>query len=443
MIKRLLLTLTAVLVTVVLASAQLPDEENDPFEEDPFFTRPLHELLKPVTFKEELGRRRDRILNSGGVDTEKRDIYGMNDLPGLSTLSPNMPNFRYNRVDGVTLGIKADQLAWGNYREVRPFGFVDYSFGRKRWNYGLGLEHNIGNSRKFKIGAEYHNTTDTDDQWRLGLTENSLFSLFSGFDYMDYYNRRGVNSYLVYRQSPWIDHTLSFRIDEYHSLEANTAYNFFGGRNNVRPNPMVNEGRYQSLLYVLKYNPNQFLQTAGLSLAGDIYIQLGDFDNFATDYRHNRYEAEIRSQLHLDRLSAIRMRLRAGSVSGPEIPRRFAIGGIGSLRAHAFKEFTGDQMLLANVELLMGSWQGHRTWNNDWFHFDRVYYSFFADFGWVNNEPGHEKRPFAGFGNFNTGDIITDVGASVNLGVVRFELAWQTSDILGTPLFWVRLNPSF
>jgi hypothetical protein len=443
MFKYLLLTPIMCILLFTAAVAQVTDDEKDPFEDDPFFTKPIQEILSPARFRDNLKRQRDRVLMHGGIDTRKRDLYGYSDFPGLSTLLPNLQNVRFNRVDGLAIGVRIDQLNWSEYREVRPFGFADYAFARKRFNFGFGLERVFGARKRFKLGAEYHNTTDSDDQWRLGFTENSLFSFFSGYDFMDYYNRRGVNAYMVFRQSSWIDHTISFRVDEYHSLEANTSFNLFGGRSHVRPNPGISEGRYQSLVYALNYNQDDFMQLRNFSLAGDLFVQLGDFSNFATDYRHNRYEAELRSVLKIDRLSALKARFRAGSVTGDEIPRGFALGGVGTMRAHPFKSIKGERMLLSNVELMMGNWQGHQRWNNDWIHSKRVYYSLFADFGWVNSNEISSKNPVSGFGSFRFADVKTDVGVSVNFSVVRFELAWQTADILGTPVFWVRLNPVF
>ncbi|TVQ14112.1 MAG: hypothetical protein EA364_04825 [Balneolaceae bacterium] len=441
--KYLLLIPTFCLLLFTAAAAQISDDEKDPFEDDPFFTKPIHEVMSPARFRENLKKSRDRVLMHGGIDTRKRDIYGYSNLPGLSTLLPNLHHVRFNRVDGLALGFRVDQLNWSEYREVRPYGFADYSFARKRINYGIGLERVFGQRKKLKLGAEYHNTTDSDDQWRLGLTENSLFSFFSGYDFMDYYNRRGVNAYMVFRQSAWVDHTVSFRVDEYHSLAANTSFNLFGGRSHVRPNPDISEGRYQSFIYALNYNQNNFMQFRNVSMAGDLFVQLGDFDNFATDYRHNRYEAELRSIVRIDRLSAVKARVRAGSVTGEEIPRGFALGGVGSLRAHPYKSITGYRMLLSNVELMMGNWQGHERWNDDWFNSKRVYYSLFADFGWVNSNEISGNSPASGFGDFRFSDVKTDVGVSVNFSVVRFELAWQAADILGSPVFWVRLNPVF
>lgn len=443
MLKYLLLPLFFLLLFLTAATAQTTDDTEDPFEEDPFFTKPIQEVLSPARFRENLRKQRDRVLLHGGIDTRNRDINGFSNYPGLSTLMPNLQNIRFNRVDGLSLGFRVDQLNWSEYREVRPFGFADYSFARKRINYGIGLERVFGQRKAFKLGVEYHNTTDSDDQWRLGPTENSLFSLFSGYDFMDYYNRRGVNAYIVLRQSAWIDHTISFRIDEKNSLSTNTKFNFFGGRSNVRANPGISEGRYQYFLYALNYNPRNYLQFRNLSFAGDITLQFGDFDNFATDYRHNRYEAELRSLVKIDRLSAVKARFRAGSVTGTGIPSNFALGGIGSLRAHPYKSIRGERMLLTNIELMMGNWQGADRWNEDWISSKRVYYSLFADFGWVNSPNYSGNNPISGFGSFRFADIKTDLGVSLNFSVVRFELAWQAADILGTPVFWFRLNQAF
>ncbi|MFU8860701.1 MAG: DUF5686 family protein [Cyclonatronaceae bacterium] len=443
MFKYFLLPLFCLLLLFASATAQTTDDAEDPFENDPFFTQPIQEVLSPARFRENLRKQRDRVLLHGGIDTRYRDISGYSNFPGLSTLMPNLQNIRFNRVDGLALGFRVEPLNWSEYREVRPFGFANYSFARKRINYGIGLERVFGHRKRFKLGVEYHNTTDSDDQWRLGSTENSLFSLFSGFDYMDYYNRRGVSAYMVFRHSAWFDHTLSFRIDEHHSLDTNTKFNMFGGRSNVRVNPEINEGRYQYFLYSLNYNTKNYMQFRNLSFAGDITVQLGDFDNFATDYRHNRYEAELRSLIKIDRLSAVKARFRAGSATGAEIPSNFALGGVGSLRAHPYKSIMGERMLLTNVELLMGNWQARDRWGNDWISSKRVYYSLFADFGWVNSNRVTGNNPISGFGSFRFADVKTDLGVSVNFSVVRFELAWQAADILGTPVFWVRLNQVF
>ena len=84
-----------------------------------------------------------------------------------------------------------------------------------------------------------------------------------------------------------------------------------------------------------------YLEHAGQGLGGDF-----DF---------TRWKIDTRNYLKLSANQFLDYRIMAGGMLGPEehrlpVQKRFALGGLGTMRAHDFKSLQGDEMVLINVE---------------------------------------------------------------------------------------------
>lgn len=439
--------------------AQDPDQDpeekqEDPFDDDPFFQAPLQDFLQYEEYERRAREADSLITSKRRIDFPPRDISGPGAYPGPADLYPNIPlALRYNRVDGLFLGIRTRPLRWtpDRGRIMKMYGSIGYGFQSRDWQYSIGVERLFGYNQNVKFGLLYRNLLVTDDMWRTAPVENTLTAFFAGYDFLDYYHVEGIQPYMVVRTGPFFEHTLAFKSEDHASTERNTGYSLFGSRGNMRPNPAVDEGHIQRFMWTTGFHTGGFVWNDRFSLSGEVRAELGNLTWLDSDFTYNRYEAEIRTDYILDPSAVLRLRARGGSSTGVmPIQRNFALGGISTLRARSYKSLQGSDMLLINTELHLSS--RHRQerpyvegFNIDWSEF-LVYV--FLDAGWVNDPEEPNSVFMEGFNDFEIDNFKTDLGIGASLPVdrmnaLRFELAWPTEDFANGPAFWVRFNPTF
>jgi hypothetical protein len=446
--KITLFVLLSLFVFNQVTFAQAGETDENPFDSDPFFNKPLKDWFSAEEIRDRVRRTSDRIYYQNGVDDGNRDVYGLSEYAGMNSINKMYPAVRFNRVEGLYLGMHFDrQLQWGLGRDLQPYGSLGYSFGRKDWLYNVGLERFFGYSRKTKIGVSHHNITDTEDLWRTGWNENTLISFFSGHDFMDYYARNGTQVYMVVRAHEFLEISSMFTDDKYESLDMNSRFSLFGKKSRVSENPLIDEGKIQMISAGLAFNPDNLAILPRWSLSGDVTVEISDRFVNNTDYEFSRYQTELRSAIRIDRTAILRNRFRATAISGdaPNFKMSY-LGGMSSLRAHPHKSLSGTHSMLLNSELHLGSSVGGSNsgrFSDDIQDLNNLKFVLFADMGWVATRSTVDSGMWEEFKNFRTNQIITDVGAGVNFSVVRVEAAWNSSDLTEKPVIWVRLNQTF
>ena len=262
--------------------------------------------------------------------------------------------FRYNRVEGLFLGLRLGRDIWKGERKswFDLYGHAGYGFSRKHGCYQIGLQRSFFGNYGPIIGIEAHDIVDTEDKWIIPTFENSLAAFFLREDFQDYYRREGYSAYLSHDISEYLTLTGEFRKDHHFDLKRKTNWSIFGGDKKFRENPVINEIELKYLIAKLtldtrnsyKY-PDQgwFINVIG-EFAGEDFNKNGvDFDRFIVDIR--RYQPITYGE-NLD------FRLRAGSSRGI-LPShlKFDLGGISTIRGYKFKEFENhNRMLLGNIE---------------------------------------------------------------------------------------------
>jgi len=444
--------LTLMLLVTASVSAQVVVEppEDDPFANDPFFTKPIKDWFSAEEIRERARRRSERVIRERSVDDGDRDITGIGTTDGINDLNKMYPMLRFNRVEAIYLGIHADEfLQWEKDTDLKPYGSIGYSFGRDTWLYTVGVERYIGLSRNFKLGFSHHKITDTEDKWRTGWTENSITSFFAGYDFMDYFARNGTQIYSVIRHGSNLEYTISFTDDAYTSLDRNTRYSMFGKKSNYRENPLIEEGNIRMMSAGIQFNPQNRALSPNLALSGEFYSEFAE-DGFGTDFAFRRLQTEWRSTVRLDQTAVLKSRLRLGTISGtaPDF-KEFALGGISTLRARSFKYMRGEHMALLNHELFLGRKVGQSNysgWVNEVTDLDNLRLLLFVDMGWVNPQrfvAGTTDVVKTDFADFNISDVAMDVGVGLNFSTFRVDLAWPSTQLSRSPSVWIRFNQSF
>lgn len=340
----------------------------------------------------------------------------------------------FNRVHGLQWGLASEEES--RYIGLKGHWKVLYGFSSKIWNYQFGIEKTFFNKHKMTVGVDVHKITDTNDNELVSDVEHFIAEAILGESWRDFYQRKGYE--LSYGQKLTRDTNfgLKYRDDKYTSLEKTNDWSLLdrsysdedwsdefrwtGGRkvytradNRIdededrkykAENPPIEEGKIKSLIaeYTIdtrnsKYDPtNGWLNTFSAEYAGH---QLGGDSDFRL------YKANIRRYNRLGGNQFFTFRIKAATTDTalPELhPRKFHLGGIGTLRGYRFKEFQGDKMLLFNAEYwVLTNWPLG------------LGLVFFLDSGYA--------WPYEI--NMDIDDLKTDVGVGFQLGGLRINFA--------------------
>jgi len=347
----------------------------------------------------------------------------------------SISSLRYNRVDGLTLGVRRRPLEWDSYDRAGIFGQASYALALEKWRYEIGGEIRLGDSYRsedfdIKFGGSFRRQTTTNDLWKAGWAENTTAALLFRTDFFDYFQTEGYTLYSVARLTPLLQAAVAYRSDDYSSLSKNASWALFGG-DGFRFNPAVDEGRMQSVVVSVDGGSIRGLRFVPSGVAFRAEAEFGE--SFAGDFSFNRYEADIRAYIRSGRDTGLALRIRGGYADGNvPLQKTFTIGGAGSVRAYPQNAFRGTSMLLANAELSLYDISLLDDILRDITVFG------LADAGWVNG-PGNL--------GFDIDDVLPAAGFGVGLNdrQIRFELAWPLRDV-GTglePTLWLRINPTF
>jgi outer membrane protein assembly factor BamA len=302
----------------------------------------------------------------------------------------------YNRVDGLTLGLKFPQNNWWNERRKHfaVLGKIGYAFVRDHIQYRIGLERWVGHDLRFAIGGQVHDLTDTEDRWIISDTENSLAAALIRQDFRDYYRRRGFGLYATQNIGRHVQFKAEYSEDDIYNLPQLAKWSLFGGKKKFMANPaalpydfsLITGSKTMELNPVMTYgvtidtrDHQQDPRRGWLIQANLEQGQMGK----KSFYDYSRAIVDVRRYQPLGWGENLSIRLRAGSATGLLLPMYwFDLGGLSTLRGYRFKSMTGDRMVLANLEYRVN------TFGSDWFLLDDFDLVLFMDSGtaWFNQE---------------------------------------------------------
>ena len=359
-------------------------------------------------------------------------------------------DIRYNRVEGVYAGIKAerDRLIDRYPEKTFVYGSAGYAFAAKEFEYRAGIEKGFFEPFRFALGAEYHRVADTPDKWFLSEFENSIAAWLLKEDFHDFYFREGASAYVSQGFGRHLAAELRYNVEEWSAMKKNTNWSLFGGKKRFRDNPAMDEGEIRSvsgsLVLDTRDSRKHPLQGWLVTLEGE---HAGD--EMESDFTYDRFIADVRRYQPLGVEDGFSLRIRAGSSKGL-LPwqRSFHLGGIGSLRAYPYKSLPAgplapgvNRMLLGQLEYRLGpnSLPEGLMGFLDYFHL-----ILFCDSGWIGQAPA-EKEFYEGFGGIDVSDFSTDVGIALTNADedFRVELARRTDTGKKPFVIAMRLEKTF
>lgn len=447
-----------------LSAQQVPPEKSEPdpeeAEEDPFrrafiFGPSIEELLDDpgFDFEDDEIEQSVRYLSNMGIDLGGGFEAGPYYTNLLYSQYPNLSSVHFNRVNGLFFSFKKERMQWHRRSsfltipEIQPHGFIGIGTARGNIDYAFGLERLFGENKRFMLGAEFHKATGTEDYWRTGLIENTLTSFFAGYDYLDYYQSNGFGIYAVYRTEKLLEAAFSYNTDQVFSLPQETSFSLFGYSATYRPNPPIDtwsdEINIDSYSLSVSLNPRNILLSDEFTISASLGMELADNSRTDSDYRYNKYWADTKLFFNVDDGSVLKWRLRTESVTGsaPDYKAVY-LGGIGSLRASPYKFYNGNQSLLSNIELKMGT-PGRSA--GRWLRSYNLHLLAFLDSGWVQEDEGliSGVNPLQGFTMPGLHKFQHDAGIGIGNGALRAEIAWPLNNFEPDPTVWIRFNPTF
>jgi hypothetical protein len=308
----------------------------------------------------------------------------------------------YGRVDGFAPGAGLE-LTLHDRRRYDHLGLYArgaYGFASKRGRWALGARRPFG---PVVLGYEFHDLTDTDDAFRATSMEETLGTLLFQSSFRDVYARRGHEAYAFARLGAAAQLGLSFRSDRYASLEVAEDGSLFRGDAAPRPNPPVTEGAMRSLVATARWSSEELFPgrederesfllpslygswTApedGLRAEASFEIASPDLGG---DFDFRRLIAHVRGRRIVSSRFALAGRALLGVTGGaPPAQRRFALGGLGTLRGRHFKEYAGEDMLLTTAEW---SYRSALPWPSPVLFYDggKVWGGSASDTGWKSD----------------------------------------------------------
>jgi hypothetical protein len=347
----------------------------------------------------------------------------------------NLDNFifRYNRVEGLFLGLGSEKrYYWDGQKSYSAYGSFGYGFKSHNWRGNLGLSRQFAfdDGQLFEIEGEGHSLTDSKEDWLIGLAENTAAAFFIHEDFRDYFQRSGygVNAgYAVQQDYLTGQVKIGYLSDEYRSMTNQTEWSLFGGNKVFRLNPLIDEGMMRSVVGSVG------LSTVTTTMYGPegwsvLATGEGAKKSLKSEFEFNRYVADIRRYQPMGRYDNLNVRVRVGSSDGVlPIQKVFDIGGLGTLPAFPFKGETGNRMLLMNAELVInGDFLGDISFWPSWM-LREINFVAFSDAGLVRTMP-ETARWTEGFDNIRFTDFQHDVGVGVGTrsGSFRVAFVWRT-----------------
>jgi surface antigen Omp85-like protein/surface antigen-like variable number repeat protein len=359
--------------------------------------------------------------SDGSIEVDPEDAYTVERLPEGGDLTVHLRPVRgvvgfrlgssgagdyLNRVDGLTpwVGVEGTLHDHASFNHLHAYGRIGYGFASEHARFAVGALRPFGPDRLVTLGYEFHDLADSDDLFRVIGFEETPSWIITSEQVKDYYRRRGHEAYGFVRLGQRAQLGVTWRSDELESLAVNSDGILLLDRT-PDPNQPIDEGTLRSGIVTLRWanRPDLFgdsrrreregflvrnLYDTRMEPAQDVRVdasfEWADPDTLGGDFSFHRFIGNARVSRDLNPTHAVRARILLGFAGGDvPLPRRFFLGGQGTLRGHENKVFGGDNAALATLEWVVrlpkpfpglvgfydggSAWDegGDREWRND------------------------------------------------------------------------------
>ena len=276
-----------------------------------------------------------------------------------------LPRVNFNRVRGLILG-GSGEVSSEEYVRGRGRAFAGASIGLSGqiWNYQFGAEKPWFDTRELRIGGTWYKRTGVVHNALTYLGEGVLSSAILGWSFLDYYQRRGYQTWLTQKLTASAQIALNFSDEEHENLFASTDWSLFSRQHPKRGNTRIDEGTARTVEISYHFDnrdykryikrPFRFVPwpsnrtTRGWRSSFSIEYS-GEQLKSDFDYTLLRFEVARYNRL----LDGHNLDFRViGGFSDSPLPRQRLLYAdcINILRGFDRARFIGDNMLVLNVE---------------------------------------------------------------------------------------------
>ena len=361
------------------------------------------------------------------------------------------PEVRYNRVEGVYLGMKLNRDRGRRWYPSRPtlYGFAGYAFAANDMQYQIGLEKGFFDEFRLAFGGEYHHRITTPDLWIMPEEENSLAAFLIKEDFHDFYLTEGWSGYVTQNFTPALKISAGYQTDELKHEDRHARWSLFGGKKRFRENPVMDEGRNNVVSGRLVIDTRNSVKRTTRGWYILVEAERAD-DGLGGDFTYDRVVADLRRFQPLGFGEGVDLRIRVGTGQG-RLPwqKSYYLGGVSTLRGFRYKAFPNgweepgaNRMVLAQLEYRLG--REELPDMMDIGLLDNFNLILFTDAGWTANVDT-TFGPTEGFKELSIGRLKHDVGIALanRDGNVRFEVARRTDTSEKPYTFWFRISRPF
>ena len=321
--------------------------------------------------------RRDRGDRQFDRDSYRR--YSRYDF--LETGNFPLGGLVYNRIDGLTLQGQVFNNSFDWDRAATSFyGGAGYGFKSKRFYYRLGLNRYWLPRTPIEIGVGAYKQLESEDTWYMSQGENDFHAFFINYDWYDYYQVEGFGGLVRFSPQRWISLGARYVQETETAVEKTTDWALFGGERDFRENEWLttwdpepafrvydpaDEGDLKRLIYFVHVDVTSWgRRRPGKGFILDASLEQVEHQSIGGGgaFNYERFQAQLQAYLSLSRIDHIALRVRLGSTKADDgfegmvpIQHRYYLGGVGSLRGYAFKQFTGNRLFLATAEYTLGT----------------------------------------------------------------------------------------
>ncbi len=335
------------------------------------------------------------------------------DVSWLEKLYRNA-RLRYNRVEGSYLGYRLS-LNHKDQPRLTVFAESGYGFANRspRWEAGLDYR-GPGTSLTFAV----FDRTESHDRDIVGTTENSLFSALFKWNHRDYFRaKNGIETKVSFRPRPTLfllGGLTAFRCEP---MQVRTDWSLFFRSRPFRINPPARPGDVGVLHAGVAVDTRVRSPLFRNAWYGRILFERGlrdfAFHGLTLDARRFQKVGFGRQGL------IVRARLSTRESIAPQFI--FGMGGVGTLRGYAIKEFPANRLIIFNFEY---AFRGDVLPKIPIRGFNLLNLTIFADTGWseIAPESAHLFEGFEGLGptSFRTS---TGLGIALPRQLLRMDVA--------------------
>ncbi len=337
--------------------------------------------------------------------------------------------FRYNRVQGVSLGVYSPkERKYARDSLSQFFGFLSYGFADKHVRYRAEIQRNLFASSPFfnlGIGGGVYDQITSRDNWLISPSENTLTAFFLNDDYRDYHALKGFEVFVTKPLFHGLNVFAAYRNEEYASVRKHTDWAVFKDKNRFSDNPPIDDGRSKGWYAAFTLDTRDDDDAPHQGWFARLSVE-DSKKKWKSDFSFTQYILEIRRYQRLSPWERLDVRLKVASSRG-EVPlqKRFRMGGISTLRGFGYRSVRdihhqdGDRLFLANMEYNVNPRIFHSP-----FGLDDVRYIVFLDLGsvWSRKDVTPTDGWNKGFDYLSWKTIKSDLGIALSNASGRFRI---------------------